>query len=132
MALCSFEHKELINRSLSMINSENVRLQDVGYWLAYSFTNRYSKASTWQWVKENWQWLKDNLGKDMSYARLPMYAASSFNTEEFLKEYKIYFKDKEDTSLDRAIKQGIETMEWHIDWQKRDKQDLIKYFKKAK
>jgi aminopeptidase N len=132
MALCSFEHKKLIGRSLSMINSENVRLQDVGYWLAYSFTNRYSKASTWHWVKDNWGWLKENLEKDMSYSRLPMYAASSFNSETFLKEYKEYFKNNDQTSLDRAIKQGIETMEWHIDWQKRDKQDLIKYFKKAK
>ncbi len=132
MALCSFEQKELIDNSLNLINSENVRLQDVGYWLAYSFTNRYSKASTWHWVKDNWGWLKENLEKDMSYSRLPMYAASSFNSETFLKEYKEYFKNNDETSLDRAIKQGIETMEWHIDWQKRDKQDLIKYFKKAK
>lgn len=132
MALCSFEQKELINRSLSMINSDHVRLQDVGYWLAYSFTNRYSKLSTWEWLKQNWDWLSENLGKDMSFSRLPMYAAASFNSETFLKEYKAYFKDKDDSSLALAIKQGIETMQWHIAWQKRDKQALVEYFKKVR
>ena len=132
MALCSFEQKELIRQSLSMIKSDKVRLQDVSYWLAYCFSNRFSKLMTWEWTKENWQWLKDNLGKDMSFSRLPLYAASSFNNSDFLKEFKNYFKANKDQSLERSIKQAIEIMEWHINWQKRDQQNLIKYFKNIK
>ncbi len=132
MALCSFEQTELIDRSLNMINSDSVRLQDVGYWLAYSFSNRYSRDKTWIWVKENWDWLKDNLGKDMSFSRLPIYAASAFNSQEFLESFKDFFKDNTNNGLDRAIKQGIEIMEWHLDWQKRDKNKLVKYFKDLK
>jgi puromycin-sensitive aminopeptidase len=132
MALCSFEHDEQIKQSLAMINSDNVRLQDVGHWIAYSFSNRFARKQTWQWMKDNWSWLEANLGKDMSFNRLPVYAANSETSKEFLKEFKSYFDKVSSPSLDRSIKQGIEILEWHIDWQDRDKESIIEYFKKLK
>ena len=132
MALCSFEQKHLIQKSQDMINSETVRLQDVGYWIAYSFSNRFGKEMAWDWVKSNWEWLHDNLGKDMSFNRIPVYVANSFTSEEFIKEYKDYFLKIANPSLDRSIKQGIEIMEWHLDWQKRDRKEIEAYLKNIK
>ena len=132
MALCSFENEEQINKSLSMINSDQVRLQDVGHWIAYSFSNRFAKRQTWEWMKDNWEWLETNLGKDMSFNRLPVYAANSTTSKEFLEEFRAYFNKVSSPSLDRSIKQGIEILEWHIDWQTRDLKSLVEYFRKLK
>ena len=83
-------------------------------------------------MKDNWEWLETNLGKDMSFNRLPVYAANSTTSKEFLEEFKAYFNKVSSPSLDRSIKQGIEILEWHIDWQTRDLKSLVEYFRKLK
>lgn len=50
-AMTNFKQPELIERSLQIITSEDVRLQDVAYWVSYSFANRYAKQMTWHWLK---------------------------------------------------------------------------------
>ena len=51
-ALTNFKQPELIAKSLSLIISDDIRLQDIGYWVAYSFMNRYAREKTWAWLKK--------------------------------------------------------------------------------
>lgn len=128
-ALTSFKQADLVERSLKLIDSESVRLQDVSYWLLYSFMNRYAKDKTWSWMKANWKWLSDNLGNDLSFPRFPVYAARSYSDKAFLKDYSAFFKKVSVPALERAIKQGDEIIHWHIDWKTRDYKEVLEYFK---
>jgi aminopeptidase 2 len=129
-ALTSFKQPELINRSLDLITSENVRLQDVSYWIAFSFMNRHSKKQTWEWLKTHWEWLEKNLGSDLSFYRMPIYAARCFSEESFSEEYKKFFKPILSPAMDRSYKQGLEIMEYQSAWRKRSIKEVKSFFDK--
>lgn len=128
-AITGFKDQSIIADALSMITSDDVRLQDVSYWVAYSFMNRYSRDQTWQWMQQNWDWLQEKLGTDMSFSRFPNYAANAFSSQEFLDSYTAFFAPRNTPAFDRAIKQGTETLQWHIAWKDRDLRELLTFFK---
>ncbi|MEO7364214.1 MAG: M1 family metallopeptidase, partial [Candidatus Saccharimonadales bacterium] len=128
-ALTNFKQPELVDRALALITTDQVRLQDAPYWIAYSFMNRHARKASWQWLQENWQWLVDNLGSDLSFFRMPIYAGRVHSDLNFLPEFKAFFETKLSPAFDRPIKQAIETIEWQAAWKARDLAALQAYFK---
>lgn len=129
-ALTGFKQPELIKRSLDLITTDAVRLQDVGYWVAYSFMNRHAKHLTWQWMTKHWEWLEKSIGSDLSFPRMPVYAARCFSDESFLKEFEDFFKPRISPALERAYNQAIETIQWQSAWKRRDLLAIQKFFTK--
>jgi aminopeptidase N len=129
-ALTNFEHDDQINQALAKITTDDVRLQDSMYWVAYSFSNRFARLSTWQWLKDNWDWIKDHLGNDLSFYRMPIYAARVQSDASFLKEFESFFSQHMSPAFERPIKQGIETIQWQSAWKERDLHALRDYFKR--
>lgn len=127
-ALTGFEQPELIQRALAMITTDDVRIQDVTYWIAYSFGNRHAKVATWNWVIKNWDWLKENMGGDLSFSRMPLFVARSFSDPAFLPKYKKFFESVMSPLLDRTYKQGIELLEWQSEWKRRDLATIKTFF----
>jgi aminopeptidase N len=119
-ALTGFKQPELIDRALAMITSDDVRLQDAAYWIAYSFMNRHAKQTTWQWLVKNWQWLVDNIGTDLSFFRMPNYVARNYSDEAFLPEFTKFFESHMSPAFERPVKQAIETIQWQSAWRQRD------------
>jgi aminopeptidase N len=128
-SLTGFKQQDLVERTLKLIKSDSVRLQDVGYWVAYSFSNRHGRDATWKWMKQNWDWLGDNLGTDLSFFRFPIYAANAFSGREFLKEFKEFFVPKISPSFERSVNQGIEVLTWQAAWKERDFKEIEAFFK---
>ena len=128
-ALTNFKQRALIEHSLALITSNNVRLQDVPYWIAYSFMNRHAKKITWEWLKLHWEWLEKNLGTDLSFFRMPIYVARSYSDTSFLPEFTQFFHTHMSPAFERPVKQAIETIEWQAAWKKRDLTPLKNYFK---
>ncbi len=128
-AICSFEQQDLIESTLEMIKSDEVRLQDITYWIAYSLMNRHAHATTWTWVKKNWKWLENNLGSDLAFHRLPMYVARGSSDAEFLKEYKAFFGKSLSHAFERTYNQGIEVIQTQSEWRKRDLESVRTFFK---
>jgi aminopeptidase N len=131
-AITGFKQPELGAKALAMIKSDNVRLQDVAYWIAYSLMNRHIKDQAWQWVKDNWKWLEDNLGTDLSFYRMPIYVARVQNDSAFIKEYTDFFKPKLSPALDRSYNQGLEMLQWQPAWKDRDLKAVTAFFKAQK
>jgi puromycin-sensitive aminopeptidase len=127
-ALTNFKSPELIARSLEMITNSDVRLQDAPYWIAYSFMNRHARTETWEWLQAHWEWLVNNLGTDLSFFRMPVYAGRVYSDLEFLPEFKTFFESKLSPAFERPIKQAIETIEWQAAWKARDLPSLKAYF----
>ena len=128
-ALTSFKQPELIKRALGLITTDTVRLQDAAYWIAYSFASRHAKKQTWTWMVDNWGWIDSNLGKDLSFYRMPNYAARAFCDVSFLPTYKKFFQSISSPALERPIKQGVETIEWQSAWKARDLKPIKTFFK---
>lgn len=128
-ALTGFKQEPLVKRALAMIDSKEVRLQDAGYWLAYSFMNRHAKELAWDWMTSNWTWLEQNLGKDLSFYRMPNYAARAFSDEDFLPKFKEFFGPMEKLpAFERPIKQAVETIQWQSAWKNRDYKLVLAFF----
>lgn len=128
-ALTSFEQPEIHRLVLDLITSDTIRLQDVSYWVAYSFMNRHSRAATWQWMKDNWSWLRENIGTDLSFARMPVYAARNFSDESYLEDYRQFFNRVMEPMLDRAFAQGVEMIQTNTAWRTRDAEPALAWFK---
>lgn len=126
-ALTGFKQPELIKKALGEITGTNVRLQDAPYWIAYSFMNRYARRDTWQWMTSNWEWLQTNLGTDLSFFRMPIYAGRAFSDESFLPEFTDFFSKHLSPAFDRPIKQAVETIQWQAAWKKRDLNKIKTY-----
>ncbi len=128
-ALTHFKDPTLIDRALSLIDSPSVRLQDVSYWVAYSFMNRFARDKTWDWMISHWDWLGKNLGTDLSFYRFPMYAANAFSSREFLKKYEHFFIPRKAPAFERSINQGIEVLQWQCAWQERAAAEVKAFFR---
>lgn len=127
-ALTGFEQPELIQRALGQITSENVRLQDAAYWVAYSFANRFARDVTWEWMTSHWDWLQQNLGSDLSFYRMPNYAARNYSEESFLPTFQKFFQSHMSAAFDRPVKQGVETIQWQSAWRSRDLAAIKQFF----
>lgn len=129
-ALTGFNQPELIDKALGLITTDAVRLQDVAYWVAYSFMNRFARDKTWLWLKDNWKWLEENFEGDLGFYRMPVFAARSYSSEDFREKFEEFFAKKRSPAFNRSIDQGLEILDWHISWRKRDLQAASAWFKK--
>ncbi|HMH31330.1 MAG TPA: ERAP1-like C-terminal domain-containing protein, partial [Methylomirabilota bacterium] len=123
------EQPELIKKALEQVTQDNVRLQDAPYWIAYSFGNRHARQITWKWLIANWEWLRENLGTDLSFSRMPIYAARGFSDESFLDEFSKFFKSQTSVAFKRPVNQAIETIQWQAAWKRRDLNAIKKHLK---
>lgn len=128
-AITGFRRPELIKKALEMIDSKDVRLQDVAYWVSYSFANRHAKQLTWEWLKSHWTWLKDNIGSDLSFYYMPIYSGRAFSDERFLPEYKKFFESVMVPGLERPFKRGVEMIHWQSAWKERALPEVKTFFK---
>ncbi|MCA9346552.1 M1 family metallopeptidase [Candidatus Saccharibacteria bacterium] len=128
-ALTSFKQPEIIKEVLKLMKTDLIRLQDIGYWIAYSFMNRYSREATWKWLQANWDWLKMRNGTDLSFYRTPVYAARNFASTSHLEEYKEFFSKHMEPGLKRSYNQGLEIIETNNAWRERDSESALKWFK---
>ncbi|MDZ7744900.1 MAG: M1 family metallopeptidase [Candidatus Saccharibacteria bacterium] len=127
-ALTGFEKPKLISNALSHITSDKVRLQDVIYWIAYSFMNRHAREQTWQWLQKNWSWLEKHIGTDLSFHRMPIYVARVHSDSSFIPEYKKFFEARMTPALERSYKQGLEVLQWQSAWKTRDLKEIRNFF----
>jgi len=121
----------LIKKTLKLLTTKTVKLQDLFYWFIYFMRSRYARGATWQWMKDNWPWIVQNFGGDADYGFFAKYTAGAFSTRAELAMYKEFFEPKlKETALTRIITQGIEDIETRALWRERDLDAVADYLKK--
>lgn len=126
-AITGFKQPDLYTKALAMIDSDQVRLQDVPYWIAYSLMNHHARSQAWHWLQQKWPWLDKNLGNDLSFYRMPIYVARVHGDVSFIKEYESFFEPRLNPAMRRSYLQGLETLEWQSAWKKRDLSKILKF-----
>jgi aminopeptidase N len=130
-ALTSFSQPEIHEKVLELMVSDVVRRQDTSYWLAYSFMNRHARITTWKWMQANWEWLKQNLGTDLSFSRMPIYAARTFYEQSLIDEYIEFFSTRMEPMIERTYQQGLEMAQTAAAWRIRDSKTALDWFTKT-
>ncbi len=68
-----------------------------------------------------------NLGSDLSFFRMPIYAGRAFSDDKFLKEFTDFFESHMSPAFERPVNQAIETIQWQSAWKKRDLEAIKQY-----
>ena len=126
--MTSTRNPDQIDRLISLLNNQNIiRPQDISYWFSWLLGNRWARAKTWDWLRENWQWVEETFGGDKSFDIFPRVVGRVFRTDQGLKEYGDFFGPlKSEPALTRAIEIGLNDIQTRIDWIERDKAALVK------
>jgi len=127
-AMTNFKQPDIHKLILELIKSDTIRSQDTMYWLAYSLANRHSRALTWQWIQDNWSWIKENLGSDLSFSRMPLYAGRVFADDKSISSYSKFFEANMEPALKRTYNQGLEIAQTNAAWRKRDSKSALNWF----
>lgn len=70
-----------------------------------------------------------NIGSDLSFYRMTIYAARSFSEKSFINEYIKFFKPLLNPAMERSYKQGLEIMEYQSAWRDRSLEEVKNFFK---
>lgn len=119
-ALCVFKDRVLYDRSLALITTDSVKLQDAMYWIACALGSRFHAQRGWEWLKEHWGWIGDNYGREKEIDYYLRFAARWFATDEHYTDYVQFFETVDIFGSQRAFEQGKETIRWQTAWRARD------------
>ncbi|CEJ55612.1 Aminopeptidase 2 [Penicillium brasilianum] len=124
------EDPALVQRTLALAMSEEVRSQDIYMPLAGLRNHVTGIDARWTWLKENW---------DAIYKRLPpslgmlgtvvQLSSSAFCTEAQLKEVEDFFSAKDTKGYDRAVSQSLDAIRAKVNWLQRDREDVESWLK---
>lgn len=129
--LSSMKSEALAKKTLKLLTTKEVKLQDLFYWFIYFVRSRHGKMAAWEWMKDHWDWIVQNYGGDHDYGMFPKYTASAFSTRQELALYKKFFEPKlGEPALTRTIQQGFEDIETKALWRERDLTAVADYLKK--
>ena len=103
--LTSVKNPDMIDQILqAMMDSNQIRPQDIYLFFAHLMASKYSRQQTWNWMKNNWDWIQDTFGSDKSFDYFPRYSARAIKTEAGLAEFNEFFTPLEkEPSLKRLI-----------------------------
>ncbi len=128
-ALTRFEDKRLLQKTLDLTLSSEVRSQDTVSMLTQAATNRKNGLRlTWDFIKDNWKELDRRYGSGgfgmMRLVAIP----GGFTTPEERAEVEEFYKTHPVPSATRSIQQTLERMDLNIKWLEHNRKGLAKWF----
>jgi puromycin-sensitive aminopeptidase len=128
-ALCSFRDKKLLQRSLEMAFSNQMRAQDRFKAISFIWANPVGQDLAWSFVKENWESITKAFAGGHLYSRF-IQPASFFTDEKKATEIEKFFKKNPSLGLERTIAQVTEQIRANSLWLKRDKKTIFDFLQK--
>ena len=127
-ALGDFANPKILERACRFAMSEHVRAQDTVSILSSVGANPLGRDIWWRFLQKNWKTLVSRYGEGGLTLGRAVKAIGGSAEEKHLKAFKKFFKTHEAPGAKRAIDQVIERLEGNIEWLKRDKKNLEKFF----
>ncbi|WEW59530.1 Aminopeptidase 2 mitochondrial [Emydomyces testavorans] len=124
-SLGSAQQPELIQRTLDLALSEEVRAQDIYMPLAGLRIHVGGIIARWQWLKDNWEAVVKRLPPAFTMlGTVVQLCTASLSTEEQLKDVEAFFKDKDQKGFDRSLEQSLDSVRAKAGWLQRDRGDV--------
>lgn len=124
---------ELIQRTLDLALSENVKGQDIYLPISGLRTHPDGIKALWQWMQKSWPELEKKFPSGLGMlSSIVSICTSSFTHEEHIKEIEAFFADKNTKGFDKALAQSCDAIRAKASWVKRDSEDIKEWLKEHK
>jgi aminopeptidase 2 len=124
---------ELIQRSLALALSKDVKGQDIYLPISALRSHAEGCEALWKWVKDNWEELERRLPPSLSMlSSVVSIATSTFTHREHIKDIESFFANKSTKGFDMSLSQSIESIGAKASWVERDSEDVKQWLKKHK
>lgn len=124
--LASFKEASLIDRTLNLSLSKEVRSQDSVFTILRVLANRFGRRSAWRFVQKQWPELVRRYGSSHMLHYLPL-ALGSFADNQTADEVEKFFKKNGVPGIERSVQQGLEKIRLHAAWRDRDQVELTDF-----
>lgn len=132
-ALGRAKSPELIQRTLALAVSDDVKAQDIYLPISSLRTHPEGIEALWAFVKENWSELEKRLPPSLSMlSSVVSITTSSFTKREHIKDIESFFASKSTKGFDKALAQSIDAISAKAAWIERDSEDVKTWLKKNK
>lgn len=122
---------ELIQRTLDLSLSPEVKGQDIYLPISALRTHPEGINALWQWVKDNWAELERRLPPSLSMlSSVVSITTSSFTHRDQVKDIEAFFANKSTKGFDKALAQSIDAISAKAAWIERDREDIKTWLKK--
>ncbi|KAF2790722.1 hypothetical protein K505DRAFT_327375 [Melanomma pulvis-pyrius CBS 109.77] len=121
---------ELIQRTLALSLSPEVKGQDIYLPISALRTHPEGINALWKWVKDNWAELEKRLPPSLSMlSSVVSITTSSFTHREQIKDIESFFADKSTKGFDKALAQSCDAITAKAAWIERDSEDVKAWLK---
>lgn len=127
-ALCSFRNVNLLEKSLEMAFSEEMRAADRFKAVSFVWANPLGQDLAWEYVKRNWKSIQKTFAGGHLYSRF-IQPAVNFADSKKAKEIEDFFKKNPSLGLERTIAQVTEQIRANDLWLKRDKTKISAFLR---
>ena len=129
MSMARFRERSLLERTIQMSLTAEVRPQDTVTLVGAVASNRYGgREIAWEYVKSNWAEFDRRYGSG-GFAMMRLVSITGgFTTPEARRDVEGFFKSHPTPSATRTIQQSLERIDLNIRWLERNRGDLAKWF----
>lgn len=128
VGLASFRRPELLQRSLEMLFSDDVRSQDIYIYLRPLGANPFAAQITWRFAKERWNEFCRVYEKGRLLAETIPAICSGLSTLEDEADVRSFFEVHPVPDATRTIKQVLESIRISAKLYSRERNSLAQYF----
>ncbi|QSS64262.1 aminopeptidase [Histoplasma capsulatum] len=129
--LGSAENSELIQKTLSLCLSDEVRAQDIYMPLSGLRGHTNGITARWAWLKQNWEAVTKRLPPEFSMlGSVVQICTGSLSTDAQIQDVVSFFKDKDQKGFDRSLQQSLDSLYAKAGWLKRDRADVEDWLSK--
>ncbi|KAL1998632.1 hypothetical protein VTN02DRAFT_5868 [Thermoascus thermophilus] len=129
-SLGASEDPALVQRTLDLALSNEVKSQDIYMPLASLRGHPTGIEARWAWLKSNWDEIYKRLPPELGMlGNVVQITTASFCTESQLKEVEAFFGSKDTKGYDRAVQQSLDAIRAKVHWLQRDRGDVESWLK---
>lgn len=128
--LCMFSSPLLLKKTLSLIHTKEVRLQDRFRAYAVLLYNRETQQEMWKYLKVHWSDILATYGETShSLSRIVEYLDACVD-EKMAKDIEKFFAKRAHPGIQRTLKQTLEKISLHIKLKKKHQKAISIWFQK--
>jgi aminopeptidase N len=116
---------------IKMLQTDDIRRQDLPHWLIWLLRNRYTRQAIWQWLIDEWGWIEQEFADDKHYGFFARYSGSVFSRDNELKRFRKFFEPKKSiVAMSRDITLAEAEITSRIAWRQRNETSVKTWLQK--
>lgn len=129
-ALTQFKNESILEKTLALAMSADIRNQDAPFIIAMTLSNKYGRDLTWKFIKQNYTEILKLWGSGGHFMSRILSPLGLYKDSKNLKDIQKFFGKNKAPGADRTLDQSYEKIMSNEAWIKGDKKDIKKWLEK--